>query len=113
MRQRPIANILEVTVPSVKTGPTKCCMFGVNLNGTASFDASDGITPCIPLSERGQLIKPLDVDRVRTRKKIAHVHLTSYAGYAEAAGDTASHTEHMGNKGCCSNLCCKLLPHSP
>ena len=37
MARMPVARI-----PSVRMGPMKCCMFGVNLNGTTSMLANTG-----------------------------------------------------------------------
>lgn len=42
VKQRPIAIIPEVKMPSVKMGPKNVCMFGVKRNGTTSLVAKMG-----------------------------------------------------------------------
>lgn len=99
-------------MPSVKIGPTKCCMFGVKRKGTASPDRSAGMDPCMPCRI---LSMPYFVTHSQklTWEKVAHKHLTSYARDTKAARDAASHAEHMGYECSCSDLRGKLFAHSP
>jgi hypothetical protein len=43
VNDRAIDSIPDVSIPSVKMGPTKCCIFGVKRKGTTSFVAKIGI----------------------------------------------------------------------
>lgn len=42
VKQRPMAIMPAVMIPSVAMGPIKFCMLGVNLKGTMSFVAKIG-----------------------------------------------------------------------
>ena len=99
-------------MPSVKTGPIKCCMLGVRRNGTVSTELQVGWCATEP-ERRVEICAIIEMLSVHTWEQFTHGDKTRSSRDGEAGRISAIERECIRQEARRGGLQSKLFPHAP